>query len=700
MRPEILNPLFRSAATIKGVGPKLATAFDRLLPHPERISARVIDILLHLPTAVIDRRARPGIARAPHGGIVTLEVTVDRHEVPERGSRSPYRVFCFDDTGEIALIWFHGRADALQTLLPPGSRRLLSGTVEWYNGRPQMAHPDYVLAPEDADRLPALDPVYGLTEGLSGKVMGRIAREALKALPVLPEWQDAAYFRRAGWPDFSTALSRLHAPEDPADLLPDAPARRRIAFDEMLANQLTLALVRASERRQKGIARPGTGLITARLTAALPFALTGAQTRAIGEIVADLEKPERMLRLLQGDVGSGKTVVALAAMAHAAESGGQSALMAPTELLARQHFATLQPLAEAAGLKPALLTGRDRAKARAESLAGLASGEISIVVGTHALIQDDVQFHDLALVAIDEQHRFGVEQRLALAAKGRGVDTLVMTATPIPRSLVMSYFGDMDASRLDEKPPGRTPVDTRTIPLDRLGDVVARLEAAVAEGAKAYWVCPLVSENEMLDLAAAEERFATLQKRFGDRVGLVHGQMKPAERDRTMAAFREGSVRVLVATTVIEVGVDVPDATIMVIEHAERFGLAQLHQLRGRVGRGRAASTCLLLYKGPLGETARARLAILRESEDGFRIAEEDLKLRGEGDLLGTRQSGLVAFRVADPSVHGDLVEAARDDARLIVATDPELSGPRGAALRVLLYLFDRDQSVRLLNAG
>ncbi|MGH2339981.1 ATP-dependent DNA helicase RecG [Segnochrobactraceae bacterium EtOH-i3] len=700
MRPEILNPLFKPATRIKGVGPKLAAAFDRLLPHPDTTPARVIDILLHLPTGAIDRRARPGIARAPHGGVVTLEVTIDRHEIPERGSRSPYRVLAFDDSGEIALIYFHGRADALTTLMPPGSRRILSGTVEWYNGRPQMAHPDYVLAPEDADRLPPLDPVYGLTEGLSGKVMGRIAREALKEVPTLPEWQDAAWLARAGWPDFATCLARLHAPEDPADLLPDAPARRRLAFDEMLANQLTLALVRASERRQRGLARPGTGAITTRLQAALPFALTGAQTRAIGEIVADLEKPERMLRLLQGDVGSGKTVVALSAMAHVAESGGQSALMAPTELLARQHFATLQPLAEAAGLKTALLTGRDRAKARAETLAGLASGDIAIVVGTHALIQDDVVFHDLALVCIDEQHRFGVEQRLALSAKGRGVDTLVMTATPIPRSLVLSYFGDMDASRLDEKPPGRTPVDTRTIPLDRLDEVVGRLESAVAKGAKAYWVCPLVSENEMLDLAAAEERFAALQTRFGDRVGLVHGQMKAAERDRAMAAFREGEIRILVATTVIEVGVDVPDATIMVIEHAERFGLAQLHQLRGRVGRGRAASTCLLLYKAPLGETARARLAILRESEDGFRIAEEDLKLRGEGDLLGTRQSGLVAFRIADPAVHGDLVDAARDDARLIVTTDPELAGPRSEALRTLLYLFDRDQSVRLLNAG
>ena len=452
--------------------------------------------------------------------------------------------------------------------------------------------------------------------------------------------------------------------------------------------------------RRSGARGPPTGQITEKLRTALPFALTGSQANAIAEVAADLTAPHRMLRLLQGDVGSGKTMVALFAAAMTAETGGQSALMAPTELLARQHYASIAPLAEAAGLRVALLTGKDRGRDRQAALAGLADGTIDVAIGTHALFQTGVAFADLALAVVDEQHRFGVHQRLALTSKGAGVDVLVMTATPIPRTLVLSLFGDMDVSRLTEKPAGRRPIDTRTVPFERMEELVERLAVATAEGQKAYWVCPLVEESELVDLSAAEERFAALKARFGGMVGLVHGRMSTAEKDAAMAAFRSGETRILVATTVIEVGVDVPDATIIVIEHAERFGLAQLHQLRGRVGRSDRASVCLLLYRGPLGETAKARLAVLRDSDDGFRIAEEDLKLRGEGELLGTRQSGSPGFRIADLSLHGELVEAARDDARLILATDPELAGPRGQALRVLLHLFRRDAAVRLLRSG
>jgi ATP-dependent DNA helicase RecG len=374
--------------------------------------------------------------------------------------------------------------------------------------------------------------------------------------------------------------------------------------------------------------------------------------------------------------------------------------MAPTEILARQHFERLKPLAEAAGMRIALLTGRDKAAERRATLEGLASGAIDLAVGTHALFQDQVVFHDLALAVVDEQHRFGVHQRLALSSKGAGVDLLVMTATPIPRTLVLTYFGDMDVSILREKPAGRLPIDTRSVSLDRLEEVVDGIGRALANGSQVYWVCPLVAESELLDVSAAQERYEELRERYGDSVGIVHGQMPGPEKDSAVEAFADGRTRILVSTTVIEVGIDVPNASIMVIEHAERFGLAQLHQLRGRVGRGSKSSTCILLYKTPLGETAKARIAMMRETEDGFRIAEEDLRLRGEGDVLGVKQSGQPGFRIADLAIHGDLLAMARDDALLHHSRDPELSTPRGEALRALLYLFERNEAVRLLRAG
>jgi len=476
--------------------------------------------------------------------------------------------------------------------------------------------------------------------------------------------------------------------------------RRRLAYDELLAHQLAIAMVRSQNRALPGRRLKGDGKLQAKVKAALPYTLTGSQIQAMAEIAADMDTDTRMLRLLQGDVGSGKTVVALFAMLVAAEAKTQSALMAPTEILARQHFATLQPLAEAAGCRIVLLTGRDKGKLRARILEGLADGSIDMVVGTHALVQDDVEFNDLGLVVIDEQHRFGVHQRLTLASKGKGVHMLVMTATPIPRTLMLAAYGDMDASRLTEKPAGRKPIDTRTVQLERLDEVVDAVGRRVKEGARVYWVCPLIEESEVSDMAAAEERHAMLRGRYGERVGKVHGRMKGAERDKVMEAFAAGDLDILVATTVIEVGVDVPQATVMVIEHAERFGLSQLHQLRGRVGRGDAASTCLLLYQNPLGETAKARLRIMRETEDGFRIAEEDLRLRGAGELLGTRQSGLLEMRLADLAVHGDLLQIARDDARLILERDAKLANKRGEALRTLLYLFERDAGVKTLQSG
>lgn len=701
MRPSLLDPLFAPVTVLPGVGPRLGALYDRLLGTAEQ-PARVVDLLLHLPVSVIDRSRRPNIGDTNDGDIVTITGTVVEHRPPPSGrGRAPFRVHVRDHTGEVALVFFNMTQARIDKMLPLGEERAISGQIAFWEGHRQMVHPDRVMTPEEAETQPLIEPVYGLTEGLSSRVVARNTQAALeKRMPVLPEWQDESWLSRQGFPDMQTALAMLHQPQSAMAFAPESVARRRLAYDELLATQLALALMRASQRRASGRVNAGDGALVAMIEKALPFALTGAQTRALADIKRDLLAPERMLRLLQGDVGSGKTVVALLSMASAAEAGRQAALMAPTDILARQHYARLAPLAEAAGLSMALLTGRDKASERAATLEKLASGETRLIVGTHALFQDSVVFNDLGLAVIDEQHRFGVHQRFALGSKGAGVDLLVMTATPIPRTLMLTMFGDMDVSVLDEKPAGRKPVDTRAVPLERLGEVANSLGRALERGARVYWVCPLVAESEVLDVAAAEERFGDLTRIYGPVVGLLHGKMNGSDKDEAMARFQRGETRILVATTVIEVGVDVPEASIMVIEHAERFGLAQLHQLRGRIGRGQAASTCLLLYKSPLGEVAKSRIAIMRETEDGFRIAEEDLRLRGEGEILGTRQSGVPAFRLARIETDGDLLATARDDARLILERDPTLASPRGEALRTLLYLFERDAAIRLLRAG
>jgi ATP-dependent DNA helicase RecG len=609
-------------------------------------------------------------------------------------------VRCFDETSTIDLVFFHAKRGWLEQLLPVGATRVVSGRIEEFQGLPQITHPDRVVPPEQAGAVTGVEATYPLTQGLTQGAVRKAVQGALKTAPELPEWLDPAFRERQGWRPWRRALVAAHAPKGDEDLSPLGGPRQRLAYDEILANQLALALVRRSQRRAKGRATRGDGRLRQHAVGALPFALTGSQERAVAEILDDMGSDTRMLRLLQGDVGSGKTVVALLAMLTAVEAGGQAALMAPTEILARQHHATIRPLAEAAGVEVLLLTGRDKGKARQAALQRLAEGDARLAIGTHALFQQDVAFQDLRLAVIDEQHRFGVHQRMTLQSKGRGVDVLVMTATPIPRTLMLTSYGDMEASRLTEKPAGRKPVDTRTLPLDRLAEVVDGVARTIDRGHKVYWVCPLVEESEATEVSAAEARYAALKERFGARVGVVHGRMRGADKDRVMHDFKDGSVDVLVATTVIEVGVDVPAATVMVIEHAERFGLAQLHQLRGRIGRGSERATCLLLYQGPLGETARQRLQVLRDTDDGFRIAEEDLKLRGAGELLGTRQSGFPEFRLADLSVHGELLAAARDDAALVLDKDPELHGERGRALRVLLYLFERDAAVRYLRSG
>jgi ATP-dependent DNA helicase RecG len=700
MRPDILNPLFGRVAALPGVGPKTAPLFDRLLARPGR-PARVADLLFHLPASVIDRSQRPTIAAAPINTMVVIKARVTEHRRPQgRYAKQPFRVLVEDETGDVELVFFLANADWIERSLPIGATRWISGRIELYDGRRQMVHPDRVLDEAGLAKLPPYEAVYGLTEGLQARFVLRATEEALTRIPALPEWQEPSVLAANKLPSFADALRAAHRPDDAKALLPQHPARQRLALDELLASQLALRLMRAKMRRLPGRENKGDGRLSRAIEAALPFKLTGAQQRALEDIRADLGSDLRMLRLVQGDVGSGKTVVAALAMASVVECGRQAALMAPTEILARQHYERLVPLMAPAGLRVALLTGRLKPSERAATHAAIAAGEIDVVVGTHALVQSDLAFRDLGLAVVDEQHRFGVQQRLALGAKGEAVDVLVMTATPIPRTLALTAFGDMDSSALDEKPPGRTPIETRALPASRIGEVVAGLKRAVAQGARAYWICPLVEENEDLDLAAAEARAADLRHYFGQAVGLLHGRMKGPEKDAQMEAFQRGETSVLVATTVVEVGVDVPDATIMVIEHAERFGLAQLHQLRGRVGRGSGKSTCLLLYKGPLSEAAKARLVVLRQTEDGFRIAEEDLRLRGEGELLGTRQAGLPGFRLADLSAHARLLAIARDDAELILRRDPELASERGRALRVLLYLFERDEAIRLLRAG
>ncbi len=699
MRPSLLNALFASAASLPGVGPKTGKLLDRLLGENGH-EARVVDLLFRLPYATIDRRNRPKIADAPIGAVVTLEAMVVEHRPPGPRSKAPYRVLVEDETGDVLLVFFLANPQWIEKSLPLGARRWVSGKLELWDGHRQMVHPDRVLDAEGLAKMAPIKPVYALTEGLYPKVLGKAIEAALARIPTLPEWRDESQAMLRNLPAFAQALRDAHRPDDPQAVAPNTPARVRLAYDELLAGQLALGLTRARMRRAAGRASPGDGRIADQILAALPFSLTGSQRKVLAEINADLAGPNRMLRLLQGDVGSGKTLVALLAMASCVEAGRQAALMAPTEILARQHYQSLSEFGRGAGLKLALLTGRDKGAERGKILEGLASGAVDIVVGTHALFQESIAFRDLGLAVIDEQHRFGVHQRLALGDKGEAADILVMTATPIPRTLALTYFGDMDISTLTEKPAGRQGVETRALPLERMDELIARLRRAVEAGARAFWVCPLVEESEALDVAAAQDRFAHLADIFGDKVGLVHGKMKSRDKDAAMARFAEGATQILVATTVIEVGVDVPQATIMVIEHAERFGLAQLHQLRGRVGRGAGRSSCLLLYKGPLGETAKARIEIMRETEDGFRIAEEDLRLRGEGDVLGARQSGLPGFRLADLAAHGSLLALAREEAQRIVVENPRLEGPRGDALRLLLNLFERGEAIKLLRGG
>lgn len=693
-RPETLFPLFAGLETLPGVGPKIAKSLAGLAIEAPR------DLLFTLPQSGIDRRKRDTVQGADLPGVVTVEVEVGRH-IPPRSRSGAYRINVQDAQTSFQLVFFHARSDYLSKILPSGQRRVVSGKVELFDGIANMVHPDHILPVAEAADIPDFEPIYPLTAGVTQKAMHKAAQGALTRAAELAEWIEPSLLAREGWPDWQTALAAAHNPKDAGALSPADPSRVRLAYDELLAHQLTLALARQNRRKTAGRVSEGTGQFQSKVLKSLPYTPTAAQNRAIAEIAGDMARDRRMNRLLQGDVGAGKTLVAFMALLIAVEAGGQGVMMAPTEILARQHLEGLQPLAESAGVVLELLTGRDKGAERAAKLAALKRGDIQVLVGTHAVFQDDVEFCDLRLAIVDEQHRFGVRQRLALGAKGVAADVLVMTATPIPRSLALAQYGDMDVSILDEKPPGRKPITTALVSTDRLDEVVGRIRAAAEEGRQVYWVCPLVEESEVSDLIAAEERFKRLRAALGEsKVGLVHGQMPPADKDAAMRRFQNGETSVLVATTVIEVGVNVPNATIMVIERAETFGLAQLHQLRGRVGRGDQASTCLLIYQSPLGEGGRKRLETLRNTEDGFVIAETDLEMRGAGDVIGTAQSGLPRFRVADLESQTGLMETAQTDARALMHTDPKLESVRGRAARVLLWLMRQDEAIRLISVG
>ena len=686
MRPELLNPLFAEIEALKGVGAGLVKPLAKLG------LARVVDLLFHLPTGLIARQRVARLDDATSGNHIIIEVTpVDYKQGAPRG---PFRIHAVDAQGDyLTLTYFGGGGGYARKLLPLGEAKLVSGRLELYGQERQIVHPDHVLPPAEADKLPASEAIYPLSEGITARRLGQLAEQALARAPDLAEWIEPTLKAQRGWPGWKDAVTHIH--HSPSDVA----ARERLAYDELFANQLALMLVRASSRRRRGLPLNGDGRLRGLLK--LPYTPTGAQARTIREIEGDLQQATPMVRLLQGDVGSGKTLVALNALLIAVEAGTQGALLAPTEILARQHFETLKGLLGRLPINIAILTGRDKGRTREATLMGLADGSINILIGTHAIFQEAVTYKNLGLAVIDEQHRFGVAQRLLLTQKAAvPPHLLVMTATPIPRTLTLTHYGEMDVSRLDEMPPGRQPIDTRVMALGRIDEVVNGLARHIEGGGQGYWVCPLVEESETSDRAAAEARAASLKARFGERIGLIHGRMKGPEKDAVMERFARGDLAILVATTVIEVGVDVPNATLMIVEEAERFGLAQLHQLRGRVGRGSDRSVCLLLRGDTLSETARARLALMRETNDGFRIAEEDLRLRGAGEVLGTRQSGEAVFRLATPELTTSLVSTAADDARLLVDRDGGLEGERGRAARIALYLFERDGAVGLLRSG
>ncbi len=679
MRDERLFPLFQSVDSLPGIGPKLKPVYERLID-----GETVWDLLLHLPERWLDRRVKSSFNDLVEGEVATVRGEVHSYKAPFT-ERAPHRIQLFDGSGFLTLTFFRADPRWLQGQFPIGKERIVSGPVSEFNGERQMSHPDYIVDPAKGDLPPAVEPIYALTAGLTNKRVHNAASAAVELIADdLPEWIDRNLLEKKGWPSFKSALEGLHAPDayDPASF---ETCRDRLAYDEALARETVFAFAKLARSQKHAPVLPASYDSLNKVATTLPYKMTSAQISAVKDISEDLSKPEAMRRMLQGDVGAGKTLVAIMAAVQTVSAGYQAAFMAPTEVLARQQFETVAGLLGPLGYEVAVLTGRERNAVRDGTLLGLADGSIQIIVGTQALFQESVHFGKLGLVVVDEQHRFGVADRMRLASKAGAPHMLVMSATPIPRTLAQAVHGDLDISILDEKPAGRQPIETRAIADTRLTDVIDAVGRAVDRDERVFWVCPRVDADD--DDSSAVSRTAVLRDLLKVPVGLVHGRLKGEEKDEALEAFRAGTTRILVATTVIEVGVDVPDATIMVIERAEGFGLAQLHQLRGRVGRGSKKSYCLLLYRPPLGETARQRLETLRETEDGFKIAEADFRLRGPGDLLGVRQSGTANYRIVDLAKHGDLIPIARQNARYAIDRDPGLTSEHGKALSLLREL-------------
>lgn len=692
MRPNILFPLFADITGLPGIGSKVKALYERIA------GTRVVDLLWHFPTSLIDRRSMPAIRDLQTGAIATVLITVEKYVEPPKNKKNlPFKVLGYNETGFLTIVFFHAYSDYIKRQLPIGEQCVVSGKIDGYEGSKQMVHPDYIYSAKDLEKALRIEPVYALTQGLSGKHVLKTMDKIVNNLPILPEWIEPGYMEKKQWKPWHECIKSVHLPQSEHDLLRSSDAQCRLAYDELLASQLALQLIRRQNITSSGKVINGDSKLRNALTESLPFTLTHGQKTVLKDIYNDQNSTARMMRLLQGDVGSGKTAVALFAMIHTVEAGFQACIMAPTEILAKQHMDWISSMCAPIGVRVGMLIGSLKSKEKENVLLSIKNGDVDIIVGTHALFQEHVIFKNLGLVIIDEQHRFGVKQRMSLTDKGQKVDTLVMSATPIPRTLTLTLYGDMECSVLSEKPKGRKNIDTRVMPITKLDEVVSSLARVMQKGEKIYWICPLIENSELSDFAAAEERCKHLKKHYGKKIGLAHGRMKTEEREHVMRNFRDGDIDVLVATTVIEVGVDVPDATVIIIEHAERFGLSQLHQLRGRVGRGNKASSCILLYQN-LGETSKNRLMVMRESNDGFRLAEEDLKLRGGGDIMGTKQSGLPQFKVARLDVHFDLVQIARDDAKLILNKDPNLLSERGCALKTLLYLFEYEQQIKYLQ--
>ena len=692
-RPERFFPLFSSISNLSGVGPRATLALKKLGVE------RVRDLLFLLPVGGIKRRKVFDLVSISLPEIITVEILVKSYQQTKKPG--PIRVLTSIRKSDLDLVFFNARLDWIKTVLPKNEKRVISGKLENFQSGMQMVHPDYIVSSSESGKIPDFEPNYPLTKGVSKKFLIKIMLQAIDKNISFQEWINESIVQKFQWPRFKTSILMVHNPKCIKETLFDYPARERLAFDELFAHQMSLALARLHFRRIRGVSILGSGVLTKKLYDSLPFSLTASQEKAVNEIRQDLSSELRMNRLLQGDVGSGKTIVAFISMLTVVEFGAQAALLAPTEILAKQHYKVISELSEKININVILLSGRDSGLKKRSKLAQIQDGLAQIIIGTHALFQENVIYKKLAFAVIDEQHRFGVHQRLNLARKGINIDVLSMSATPIPRSLSLTFYGDMDMSILDEKPKDRKPVKTAVMPASKLELIFDRLEMSLDDDRRVFWVCPLIDESEVLQVTSAELRLEIIEKRFPQKkIGLVHGQMSSNDRDKVMRKFIKGEINLLVSTTVIEVGLDVPAASIMIVEGAERFGLAQLHQLRGRVGRGSEQSSCILIYSGRLGKNSKARLEILRDTDDGFKIAEADLRIRGAGDVLSIQQSGVPKFMVADLQSHSHLLEIARKDSQLLLASDPGLTTPRGVAVRDLLYLMDLQSSLAFIQVG